>query len=339
VPLLAAAAVLAGVAAPSTAAAASIDLGQVGFGTVVVDDARQHVFVAAPKANAVYEFDVAGNLLATVRNVYGAWGMTVNGNYLYVTENTAGAIVRIDLTAATLTPQTVATGLNGPQWLVMTAGKLWTTEGTQWASVVSVDPTNGTKTALSGSYYDPDLAVSPGAPSTLFIAEDGLSPGSIYRFDVSTTPPTQKAHNGSTDQSNIEGLAVSPDGTRVIPASGAPYYFEELSASTLAPDGLRYPGQAYPSAVAVSASGLLATGLNNGYSTPDIAVYQLGAPSPTWTFATNNPNGTANVAPHGLALCADGSRLFAVTTNSTGDTVVYALTVGSTRVPRSRFCR
>src|SRR5205085_437323 len=83
-------------------------------------------------------------------------------------------------------------------------------------------------------------------PNTLFLTEDALSPGSAYRIDVSSAKLKVKASNTFMDQQNVEGLAVSPDGTRVIPASGYPYYFEELSAATLQPDGLIYPGQAYP---------------------------------------------------------------------------------------------
>jgi hypothetical protein len=326
-------AILAAGAVPATVVA-STGLGPVGFGSIVVDDTAHHVFVSGPQGNVVDEFDFHGNLLATVSNVYGAWGMTISGNHLYVAESTTGAIVRIDLAGSTLTPQIIASGLNGPRWLVMTGGRLWSTEGASggWGSIVSIDPTSGVSATLSGSYYEPDLAVSPGDASTLFVAEDGLSPGALFRFDVSSSPPTQIAHNGFTDQENIEGLAVSPDGTRVIPASGYPYLFEELSASTLQADGLRYPGSPYPSAVAVSASGLLATGLDSGYSAPDIAVYQLGAPSPILTETTNNPSGTANVLPHGLALSADGAALFAVTSSS-GGPILNTFPPGSSSAP------
>jgi hypothetical protein len=294
---------------PATAAAGTTDLGKAGFGTIVVDDSRQHVFVSGPKVNAVYELDLSGNLIATVANVYGAWGMTINGNYLYVAESTAGAIVRIDLTSSPLSPATVTTGLNGPRWLVMTGGALWTTSGGgggEQSKVVSVDPTTGVTTPLAGTYYEPDLAVSPGDPNTLFIAQDGLSPGSVYRIDVSTSPPKQVAYSGPTEQSNIQDLAVSPDGTRVIPASGAPYLFAELSASTLGADGVRYPAEPYPKAVAVSASGLLATSYG-AFRESTLEVFHLGTPAASFMARCN-----LEVPPHGLALSSDGSRLFAV---------------------------
>jgi hypothetical protein len=309
---------------PAAAAAASNNLGPIGFGTVVVDDARSHVLLSAPTANAVEVLDYSGNLVTTIPNVYGAWGMVVSGRYLYVTESTAGAVVRIDLTMPGLGATAIATGLFQPRWLALSGGKLWTTVAASgfsgYGMLTSIDLKSGMVRAFSQMYYSPDIAASPGAPDTLFLAEDGQSPGTVYRLDV--TPKPRIRVSVRTDGSNIQNLVVSPDGTRVIPASGYPYAFEELNATTLQPDGIIYPGQPYPAAVAVSPGrgGLLATGLTGGYSSPDVAVDPLGVPAPIFTASTNNPDGTANVRPHGLALTADGSMLFAVTSNDVYDT-------------------
>jgi hypothetical protein len=310
-----------GLAVPAGASAAGFDLGP-AFGTIAVDDAGQHVFVSDPQSNTVFEFDFSGNPLGTIPNVYGATGMVISGRNLYVAENTTGQVVRIDLTASPLTPATLATGLNGPRYIVMTGGRLWVAEG---SSVASVDPATDAVAVLPTSYTNPDLATSPGAPSTLFIAVDSDSPGSVYRVDVSTSPPTTVASVSATDQENIEGLAVSPDGTRVIPASGAPYYFEELSASTLLPDGLRYPGQPYPTAVAVSASGTLATGLDDALSPPDLEVMPLGTPAPTFSTTLRALDGEAEIVAHGLALSADGRTVFAVTGDFESDPTFFAV--------------
>lgn len=295
----------------------STSLGTGGFGAMAIDDSAEHVFVSQPPGNDVEEYDFQGNLIATISNLYGAYGMAINAGELYIAESTTGSIVEVPLGNPSSNPATVATGLIDPTWLVYTGGKLWTAEqntgsGVGWGNVASADPITGTVAPLTGSFYDPDLAVSPADPNTLFVAEDGLSPGSIYRYDVSGSTPTQVAVNPFTSQSNIEGLAVSPDGTRVIPASGAPYEFEELDASTLKPDGLIYPGAAYPSAVTVSASGMLATGLF-GYDSTDINVYPLGKPAASFTAAVGvASNGWADILKHGLVLNADGTRLFAV---------------------------
>jgi hypothetical protein len=294
----------------------SVALGATGFGSIVVDDANHHVFVSGPAANQVLVFDFDGNLVKTIPNVYGAGAMVVHGASLFVVAKNVGAIEAIDL-GTLIDSGPVVTGLPLPSWLAFAGGKLWTAVNGQygWAQLASVG-LDGTATVFaSTNYYDPDFGTSSADPSTLYVAQDGLSPGSIYRLDVSSGAPIVVASNTFTNQSNIEQLPVSPDGTRVIPAAGAPYNFEELSSSTLRPDGIVYPAQPYPSAVAVSpgSGGLLATGLDNGYSSPDISVFRLGVPQAIFTATTTNSSGTANVVPHGLALSADGSRLFAVT--------------------------
>jgi hypothetical protein len=309
----------------------SVALGAIGFGSIAVDDAGGHVFVSGPRANEVLVFGFGGSLLRTVPNVYGAGAMVVHGGFLYVAEVNTGTIEAIDL--STLTDSgPLATGLNLPTGLAFAGGKLWTAVNGQsgWAQLASVAP-NGTVTVFSDtSYYEPDFGTSAGDPNTLYVAEDGLSPGAIFRLDVSTGSPVVSSSNTFTDQENIEQVAVSPDGSRVIPAAGYPYNFEELSAATLSADGMVYPALPYPSAVAVSpgSGGLLATGLDNGYSSPDISVFRLGAPQAIFTATTTNSSGTANVVPHGLALSADGSRLFAVTADDVSAAEFHLWTFG-----------
>ena len=308
----------AALSAATMSRAATNDLGPIGFGTVAVDDARAHVYVSGPTAGVVDVLDYAGNLVATIPNLPGAWGMVVSGRYLYVAEGDAGAIAKVDLNSATFTATQIATGLPYARRLAMVDGTLWTAVSpvppTGWETLASIDPRSGRVRTFAQEYYSPDLAASPGAPGTLFLAYDAQSPGQLLRIDVSK-PKLRVLANQFTDGSNIQDLAVSPDGTRLIPASGYPYAFEEFSAATLQSDGLVYPGQPYPSAVATSPGrgGLLATGLDNGYSSPDIAVYPLGNTTPVFTATTMTPNGTANVLPHGLALTQDGNMLFAVT--------------------------
>jgi Bacterial Ig-like domain (group 3) len=296
-----------------------VSLGQIGFGSIVVDDANSHVFVSGPTANEVLVFDLSGNLVKTLPNLYGAGAMVIHGSTLYVLERNTGTIESIDLATLTDTGP-IASGLNMPVWLAFAGGKFWTAVNGQygWAQLASVG-LDGTVTVFSNTtYYSPDFATSPAAPDTLYMSENGLSPGGVYRFDVSSGSPVFVSSNPRTDQSNIQQLAVSPDATRVIPASGAPYNFIELNGSTLQNDGVVYPAQPYPSAVAVSpgAGGLLATGLNSTYNPPNISVFRLGLPQAVFTAATPSTSYYANVLPHGLALTADGSRLFAVTGDS-----------------------
>ena len=73
------------------------------------------------------------------------------------------------------------------------------------------------------------------------------------------------------------------------------------------PNGIVYPGQPYPSAVAVTGGrgGLLATGTET--TSPSVGVFPIGRPQAIFTAAAGN------AAPHGLALAANGSAVFAAT--------------------------
>jgi hypothetical protein len=118
------------------------------------------------------------------------------------------------------------------------------------------------------------------------------------------------------DQGNLSDLAVNPSGTSFITASGAPYNFEEFRMSDLALDGVVYPAQPYPTAIASTSAGggLVAGGINGIYS-DDLFVYRLGDPSQT--LFTYDFGGTSNTAlARGLAFSPDGSRLFAISGDS-----------------------
>jgi Bacterial Ig-like domain (group 3) len=314
-------------------------LGESGFGDLVIDDANQHVFVSSPAANVVQVYGFSGNLVASISGIAGADGMVIHGSTLYVAASTTGDIVAINL--STLADEgPFATGLVDPGWLVYAGGELWTEQyenGNQSDQLASIslagDP--GDVTVFPTTYYSPDLATSSGTPNYLYAAEDGLEPGAIYKFDVSSGSPVLVASNPFTDQSNIDDLAVSVDGTEVIPASslissesGTSHGIEELSASTLTADGVIYPDQSYPSAVAVSSAdgGLLATGLSDSDSSePNLSVFPLGNTSALYTGSASGPSYAGSVMAHGLALSADGSRMFAITSDWDGSGENYRL--------------
>jgi hypothetical protein len=352
---------LLGTAVPASAAA-SVNLGPIGFGAVVVDPAHAHVFVSGPKANVIDELGYSGNLVDQI-SVPSPQGMVISGQDLYVVESLAspaGAVARIDLNAPTPAAVTLGTGLSSPQWIAATGGELWVTEasslGGGWGNISEVDPSTGQVTEFPNNsamqtIYEPDPATSPGDPSTLYVASDGESPGQVERVDVSSATPTFTTKSPFGDTSNIQGLAVSADGARVIPAAGATqdssgythYQFLEYSGSTLASDGVIYPGAPYPSAVATSASGLVATGLDNGLLSnsgqpiSDINVFPLGSSTPTFSAITADSSGDSNVRPHGLALEPAGTFLFAVTADDVYGTNTifnsFPLQTGSTAPP------
>jgi hypothetical protein len=324
-------------AAPASADSSSTDLGPTGFGAVVVDNAGKQVLVSGPTANVVDVLDFSGNLVATIPNVYGAYGMAIDGRTLFVAESSTGAVAQINLKTLTEHKKPLLSGLDRPHWLAITHGELWVTTrlgpSCCRATLESLNLRSRVATRFpETSYFDPYLTTSPKVPNTLFLAEEGLSPGSVYKLDVSSGKPVIEASNTSVRQSNIEGLVASPDGKSVIPVAGYPHALEELHASTLTPDGVVYRGEAYATAVAVSGSpaNRLATAIGPNGAGPDLSVDPLGIPAPIFSDTTTGTSGSPGVLEHGLAMSADGHTLFAVHYGETffsGNTMLGTFTV------------
>ena len=172
-----------------------------------MDNDHDHVFLSGTTANEVIVTDFSGTIVKTLTDVYGAAGMAIDGSTLYVAASTIGAIEKIDL--ATLTDEGVlARGLPGVRWLAVADGRLWTALGDQeaWDQLASVG-FDGTVSEFGGLYYGAEVASSPATPDALYVAEDSLSPGSIYRFDVSNGTPVVMASARTTD-SNIQQIAA-----------------------------------------------------------------------------------------------------------------------------------
>jgi hypothetical protein len=306
--LLAAVSVVMLQGATAWASSVSAPIGQ-SFGSMVVDDANQHVFVSSPADDAVLVYNFSGSLVATIPNIDGAYGMVIHGSTLYVTESTGGMIEAIGV--ATLNDEgSVGIGLVDPQVLAFAAGELWTaTEPDEGYTELTSVSLSGQVTVLPASastqYSRPNFATSPATPNILYVGNSSGFLYDLYELDVSTGSPVVVAGGSGGDV----GLAVSPDGTRLIPA-GSGSDMEELSASTLVSDGVAYPGG---TAVAVSPGngGLVATG-PAGFALPNVSVFQAGATTPIFTTSIDNWGGNSSVVPGGLALSADGTKLFAV---------------------------
>ena len=303
----------------------TVPLNQASFGDLVVDDANQHVFESAPAQNKVLVFDFNGNSVATIQNLPGADGMVIEGSSLYVAESTTGTIEAINL--ATLADGgPVATGLTDPQSIAFAGGELWTTESPVGVSGQIASVTlGGTVTAFPLRYFYPEqLATSAATPDVLY----AYAGGGVEKLDVSTGSPVL-AGSAAPGQGSGGELAISPDGTRLISADSAgtqPLAAVEVSATSLGADGIEYPIiglQTLADAVSPGDGGLVALGLQEagaGVNPTNIEVFQVGDPNSFLDLSTGSSNGQSNdlqdVESNGLAMSADGSRLFAVVSTS-----------------------
>ena len=91
-----------------------------------------------------------------------------------------------------------------------------------------------------------------------------------------------------------------------------------------------YPTGPYPTSIAVAADGRLALGSASPRGAdPDLFEYADRGTAPVWSFDFGDRGTAANVlAPRGLAWSADGTRLYAVITDTDGtDVVLHTLVV------------
>jgi len=310
-------------ATKALAATGPINLGVMGFSRILVDPATSHIFVSSPTDSSIVVLDFSGAIVKIITGEAGASGMAIRGSTLYVALNTAGAIDKIDTGTLNETGQLVS-GLVRPRELVLAGSKLWTTTGncSGWSvQLVSVDPAAASPTPVvyqngfagTNLGYCAAFASNPNPNPNLLLAWDlGLSPSDITSFDVSSGSPVLQLNQRENILGNLQDIAVNPDGTHFITASGAPYEFDEWNVSNLAQDGIIYPANTYPTSVATTAGngGVMGGGLNGIYD-PDFYAYRIGKPAAP--ISKVDFGGTYNTVPsRGVAFKPDGSSAFVI---------------------------
>ena len=309
-----------------------------GFGAIEVDPATQRVFVSSTASSVVTAVADNGAVLGSI-TVPGAGALLVDGPTLYVASTTAGRIDAFNTATLAPTASYGAGWLVKPSSLVKAGGLLWTTTGNCGsfsAQLVSIDTTAPSvlaHPAVSELSYCPQLFTSPTDPTLILGFEEGISPTTVVRLDVSTGAPVVEG-SLRTDNSNAADAEVMPDGQTLALASGWPYEIRTFGVDPLRPYGVVYPTRPYPTAVEATAAngGLLAAG-GNGIYDNDVDVFRLGDPS--GQILTYDLGGTDNtVHRRGLAFSGDGTRLFVVSGSWEG---VSRLTVFELSDQRGRF--
>ncbi|RSM48117.1 hypothetical protein DMB66_46815 [Actinoplanes sp. ATCC 53533] len=297
-------------------------------GDLVVDSARQRVFVSDPTSGKIVETTYDGTVVATASGLPRVAGLALSagGDKLYGALESGRAIVA--LSAATLTePVRYDLGASVyPLSLESVAGKLWFSydnfgrdpfagsdgnigsldlSGAEPVVELPLDST-GAYGLWSGA---PQLTSAPGDGGLLAAFDPGTSSGRVAVYNVSggtfTRTGAKQVTGGYT-----RDAAFTPDATQVVAADANAVTVAD--STNLEPAG-SYPVDGWVRAVAVASDGTVATG---GTS---VRVFAPGGTAPIRGYALPHTDpistGYDEVAERALAWEPDGNRLFTVTEN------------------------
>lgn len=252
---------------PSTAAQGSFGTQRakldLSVAHLVADPLRPRVYASVPSINSIAVIDTTS--LQVVKTVFigsepQGMAISADGTKLWVANSgsTVSAIGVIDLESLTTLPSLSAP--NSPAAVVEGSdGRLYASYGSQWAGIMAIDTKTDTFLgSVENIYGGAILAISPDR-NTLFAGDRGLSPSTLYKFDVST-PTARLAQQSDFNRvgENGEDLKISHDGSFLLYANGAgngaggPYTTSKIPTSDLnGYDGVFVVG-AYPGPTAIS---------------------------------------------------------------------------------------
>ncbi|MFE6163073.1 Ig-like domain repeat protein [Streptomyces sp. NPDC056486] len=306
-------------------------------GDVLVDGDHQRVYVSDPRGGKIVVTDYTGAVQATLDGLPDVDGLALSPDSDHVYAAVAGLnrIVSVDTSSYTQAASYKLDGAEKPRTLALASGKLWFGYGGGIGSldfsgdepVVALDQDGG-----ASFYGAPELGSDPDS-GILVAGEKETSDDTLTVYDVSGAKPELRVTK-SVEGGFFDDIAVSPDGTQIVTASGAPYYHPVYSTEDLSPLG-RYDSGDYGSAVDIAPDGTVAAGTFSWYG-PDVHIYQQGKWSKVREYEFPNTSGNSGgdtLAEGGLAWAPDGSRLFAVSDNGEGAFSLRVLTEPGKSLP------
>ncbi len=228
--------------------------------------------------------------------------ISLDSSQLYVANASANEIGVLDLEtrqvlpsiAVSDPPRDVEVGADGRLY-VLGAG-----------SLTQIDPTNGSTVGanIGARVYGGQLEISA-SRDRLYYADYGLSPASLYQFDITVEPPVLlwESPHGGLSGSNGQDLGISQDGSFISYAAGAGqggYRIAKYDTSDMSIEGTFDTG-AYPRDITFSPDGVIA-----------YTVHTRGSID-VWNTSTFAPAGTISTSGEAYELVVDssGRHLFA----------------------------
>jgi sugar lactone lactonase YvrE len=299
---------------------------------LAVDPSAGHVFVSGGSGtSSIVVLNYAGAVVKTITGEGGASQMALDSatHTLYVALHDSTAISEINTQTLTETKRFSTAPYPSPTSLVIAGGRLWFScaDGNSGCLVSANFDGTGMATPISGANFPLFLAAGGANNRYLAFGYSEDEPPNLYVYDVSGNTPTLVKNSFAPNNSAFTNdMTFDPTGSHLLLATGAPYYIQSLTTSTLL-SSAQYPTGPYPVAVAMTANGkYVAGGIHTGTgSGNDVFVYPVASTTPVRTWRIGD--GASELPNHSLAFSPDASRLFAVAEDaSTGHLAFHVLT-------------
>ena len=291
---------------PVNARQATFSMGALRF---LAHPDQPFVFATIPSTNSLAIFNsktlqLEANFFIGSRP-YGL-ALSNDGNTLYIANSTSNYIAVVDWKARRVTsrlhisqvPYDIEVGKDGRLFVLANQ------------SLMQIDPRTGREVGprFPCSVYSGELAISRNQ-DRLYYGDFGLSPASLYQFDITTNTPKLlwESDHGETSGSNGQAVAMSADGSFVSYAAGygqLGYRIAKYNTTNMAIDGTFDTGP-YPREITYSPDGKTAFAM---HSPEEIDVFD------TTTFLRKSSirtNFESNIPQWDTIVDATGQKIFA----------------------------
>ncbi|WP_241518526.1 Ig-like domain repeat protein [Streptomyces sp. CB03238] len=315
------------------------------YSAMVVDSARERVYIADKRSywyerGQVLVYNFQGQQVATLTGASPVSGlaMSADGATLYAGERES--VAAYDTATLQVTGRTSVHSDTCGRELAFSGGKQWHTRGNANYESECAYAVHGLDSISGGAYNVTGwnvtgrmlLETGAGAENRLFMGQvknEKATDPALTSFDTSGDNPVRGDSRRFADAEgkgglDLKDLAVSADGKRLAVADAA-HGTRLLNSGDLSDAPAPYqplPADATASAVAFSGDGkYIARGASATGSTPDLLIQPADPANGTTAleFAYEGELDGNRVVPRGLEWSADGSRLFALTTNAPGN--------------------
>lgn len=261
------------------------------FGDIVIHRRSGRMFVSeGVGGRRIAVLNLRGGLLRMLYRRSGPAGMEIHRGKLYVAMTRRPSIVVFDLDTLHRIRSFKVETLTAPRYLAKSAGRLWfgmTTPASSWEYLGGINfRTQRLRTygrmRRFGVLDEPGFAASPGLPGRLFAwSSPGSTPTDACMIDVRGWPERRAVASplGEGDGGGTLTAVVTPNGNRVVTASGATYGIESFRATDLT-RRFRYADTPYLAAADVSSSGRWVGGVNRGIGASSVFLFRTGKREP-----------------------------------------------------------